>query len=199
MDKIGIKITTEKPEGIGRIDGRRSHCGMVAIARRGKIFYAEPEDYSCSLARFNLGMQQINERFLKSLKEQVVRWKHAETVDLAAKYLECARCLPVKKKYIIYFPWNNVNDINADVVICIGTPKEIMGVVHGIVQKTGERLDVNVSGVSATCSESTAIPLITKKPNVSLGCCGTRAFGGLGDDEILIGLQVEYFKFIYNV
>jgi uncharacterized protein (DUF169 family) len=197
MDKIGIKITKEKPEGIKRIGRKQSHCGMVAKARCGDVFYAEAGDYSCSLARFNLGLQQRNERFMESLKEHFVKWKHAENVDMAAKYLGCAKCLPVENKYIIYFPLNCVNSgIKPDVVVCIGNPKEIMDLIHGIVQKTGERLDVTVSGVSATCSESTAIPLITGKPNVSLGCCGTRAAGTLGDDELLAGLPEKYFKFI---
>ena len=193
---VCIKVVSEEPSEIERIEKKTSHCAMVALAGEGKVFYATNEDCICPMARFHLGLQKRNEAFHDILAQRMVKIKHSENKELALKYLKDSKSktLPEGKKYIIYFPAEK-KIAEPDVIIRSGNPEEIMNMVREITKRTGERLATSISGISAVCSEVTAIPIKTKKPNISLGCCGARSVGKLKAEELLIGIPKEYFKY----
>jgi uncharacterized protein (DUF169 family) len=192
MDKIGICIPEERPERIEKLaEGERlTHCAMVAKARRGEVFYAEPANFKCGLSRFNLGLQRRVDSFKSSLVKYLISHSHAKDEQTAKIYLESNPPLKEGEKYLIYFPMTK-SPFVPDVLICIGTPVEIMEIVHRLTKETGEATQAWMSGVSAVCAEVTAIPLITGRPNLSLGCCGTRRFGELKENELLLGIPLK--------
>ncbi len=191
MDRIGVAITTKRPKGIKalREDEKLTHCAMVAKARAGEIFFARPENYKCALSRFNLGLQKRVDSFNSSVVKCLISYGHAEDEAVARLAMEAKPKLKEGKKYLIYFPLAK-RPAQPDVVIHIGAPLEMMELVHSIAKETGEVIQGCVSGVSAMCGEITVIPLVTEKPNISLGCCGARKFGKLKDDEILLGIPM---------
>lgn len=195
MNRIGVAVLREKPWRVNELEDRLTHCMMVDKALHGGVFYASAPNYACSMARFHLGLQNRNQKFRDMVADQVVGIGHAKDRETALKYLKDSPVLLYEEKYLVYFPLNK-KPVEPDVVICIGRPKEVMELIHRITADTGERLEVKVSGVSALCSEATAIPLLTGKPNLSLGCCGSRASGKMRDNEMVIGLPPGYFKYL---
>lgn len=192
MDKIGISITEKRPKDIEGLaeDERLTHCAMVARAREGEVFYAGPENFRCALARFNFGLQKRVDTFKSSVVKCLISHGHARDEEVARMCLESMPQLKEGKKYLAYFPMVK-RPLSPDVVICIGLPVEMMNLIHKMTRETGEPTRSCMSGVSAMCGEATVIPLITEKPNLSLGCCGTRKFGKLKENELILGIPMK--------
>lgn len=192
MDRISICITEKRLDGIDRLNQkeRLTHCAMVAKARDGEVFYAEPENFKCALSRFNLGLQKRVDAFKSSVIRCLITYGHARDEEIARLCLESKPQLKEARKYLIYSPIVK-GIVEPDVVICIGTPIEIMGLVHKISKETGEAIQGCMSGTSAMCGEATVIPLVTERPNLSLGCCGARNFGRLKENELLLGIPMK--------
>jgi len=105
--------------------------------------------------------------------------------------LDSRRRLPYERKYILYFPVPD-DEYEPDVIIEISTPSEIMAKVGEITYITGESTSGLSSGVGAMCGECTAFPILTGKPNVSLGCTGSRPRVKLRHDDMFLALPYKF-------
>lgn len=190
IDKIGISVVTKRPKEIDKASDRMNHCVMIALSREGKVFYSEPENFKCALARFNLGLQKRVDAFRHSVIKYLISYGHASDEEAATMCLESKKTLSVSRKYFIYFPLDK-RPLEPDLVVLIGNPEEIMGVVYSIVKKTGEPISACISGTAAMCGEITALPLVTELPNVSLGCCGCRKWGKIMPHEVIMGIPIK--------
>ena len=65
-------------------------------------------------------------------------------------------------------------------------------------QATGKRFEADFAATQALCSEAVVIPYQNKKPNMSLGCKGSRSYTGFKPDEVVIALTVEDAEEIMN-
>jgi uncharacterized protein (DUF169 family) len=54
-EKIGIALVDHPPQGIERTSEPGRHCTFIGRARKGEILWAREEDFTCPLARYNLG------------------------------------------------------------------------------------------------------------------------------------------------
>ena len=189
--KIGIKIVKKRPDGLNRTKNALEHCSFVGKARDGDRFYAQNEDISCPLARYNLGLEEPSKKNLRALAKTLVGWGDAKTEDLGLKYLDSRRIFPYERKCILYFPFPD-DEYEPDVIIEISTPSEIMAKVREITYITGESTSGLSSGVGAMCGECTAFPILTGKPNVSLGCTGSRPRVKLRHDEMFLALPYKF-------
>jgi uncharacterized protein (DUF169 family) len=192
-DRIGISILNKKPDGLPSIEHRVTHCTMVSEARKGRAFYAEDVNYSCGFAIYTLGLGRDVPAFRKALAEDLVSIKNAAGIEVSGKLLESTPRLPEGEKYIVFFPLEKM-PMEPDIVVIFGKPSGIMDLVWRITGQTGERLQAHIGGIGATCSECTAQTVISGKPNLSLGCCGTRRFGRLDDNEIMLSLPWKDYK-----
>lgn len=193
MDRIGVAILSEKPEGLRRLKRRATHCNMIARAREGKAFYAGSINYSCGFAIYTLGLRRDAPAFRRSLTKDLTGINNALKVEIAGKILASTLRLPEEEKFIAFFPLEAM-PVEPDVVIIIGSPAEIMDLVWNIAGQTGERLEASIGAIGAMCGELTAHTIVTGKPNLSVGCCGSRRFGRLRDDEIMLSLPWEHYR-----
>ena len=189
-NKIGIKIRDTKPNNMDRVKGRCEHCSFVGLARSGQRFYAQNEDISCSLARYNLGLDDPTEATMRTLARTLVGWADAETEEIGLKYLRGRLKLPYGEKYILYFPMPD-RDYEPDVVVLIGPPSKLMAKVRETTYRTGVPADGFSSGVGAMCGECTAYPILTGKTNISLGCTGSRPRTKLKPDEMFLAIPYK--------
>lgn len=197
LKEIGIKVTEEKPEKLSRISDSRRYCDYVGEARENKAFYTTNEDISCPLARFNLGLEEYNQSKLNDLAKILVDWNDASDMEKALNYLKTSKTLDYGQKYISYFPVNEHVYEKPDLVVKIGTPDEFMPLIKEVTKLTGEWPQALLSGVGGMCEESTAVPLITGRINVSLGCGGSRPHAKLEESQLLIGLPYEIYKELF--
>jgi uncharacterized protein (DUF169 family) len=192
---VGVKFTNEKPENIMRTENVAEYCTFIGIARTGVKFYAENEDISCPLARYNLGLQEFDDNLKNGLIRSLIGWGDAKNEEIGEKYIGSRITLPIEKKYIIYFPYPDP-EIIPDVIIQFIIPGPLMDKVRRHTYLTGEPINCSASGVGSLCGECSAIPIKTGKINMSLGCSGTRQRANLNDNELILAVpkkDEEYF------
>ena len=194
-NRIGIKIKKDKPINLNRTKGALKHCSAVGMARAGERFYVQNNDISCPLARYNLGLEESDDKFMHHLARTLVGWGDAKTEDIGLKYLQSRPKLPFEKKYILYFPVPD-NDFEPDVIIEISNPYELMLKIRELTASTGNSIDGFMSGVGAMCGECTAYPILTGKPNVSVGCTGSRPGAELAPDELFFAIPAQYKSYL---
>ena len=61
---------------------------------------------------------------------------------------------------------------------------------------TGQRTQGIASGVGGMCGECTAIPLMTGRANISLGCGGSRPNARLNPDQLLLALPISTYRLL---
>jgi uncharacterized protein (DUF169 family) len=194
---IGIKITTECPQNIMRTENVSEYCKFVGIARTGLRFYAQNDDISCPLARYNLGLQEFDDNTTNGLIRSLIGWGDAKTEEVGMKYLKTRIPLKFEQKYIIFFPYPD-NDFEPDVIIEFTNPSNLMAKVRRHTYLTGEPVNCIASGVGALCGECTAIPISTKKPTISLGCNGTREKAKLEKNELILAVPLEKKEYFFD-
>ncbi len=193
LNTIGIKITKDRPVNLNLTKIALKHCSAVGLARTGERFYAQNNDISCPLARYNLGLQKPDNKFMHELARILVGWDDANTQEIGLKYLHSRPKLPFEKKYILYFPVPD-NDYEPDVIIEISTPHDLMLRVRELTAITGASIEGYMSGVGAMCGECTAYPILTGKPNVSVGCTGSRPGAELKANELFLAIPASYIS-----
>ena len=193
MDQIGIAILSKKPENLPPLGRRMTHCAMVGKARAGNAFYAEDTNYSCGLAIYSLGLGRDVPAFRQALAEDLVTIENAAGEQVSKKLLDSMPRLPEGEKFLAVFPLDKM-PFAPDVVILIGTPVEIMDIVWKITSQTAERIQANICGIGSMCGELTAQTIATKKPSLSIGCCGSRRFGKLAENEIMLSLPWDIYS-----
>lgn len=179
---VGISFQHEEPTSCPRTKTRDKHCHFIGRARKGNTFYAQDEDINCPLARYYLGFDKGD---ITDLCRTLVRWNDAINEETALKYLKSATCVSKPYKYLVYFPYPQ-KDISPDVIIEVGNPDEIMGIVQQFSSLTGMRINASLSGIGAACGECTAYPLIAGRENISLACYGSRPGVDLKKGELFL-------------
>ncbi|MCK4786387.1 MAG: DUF169 domain-containing protein [Desulfobacteraceae bacterium] len=198
VDEVGLVISATRPVGLSRITSPECHCSFVGYAREGRAFYTQNEDISCPLARFNLGLDQVTPERLGELARTLVSWSDAQNEEIALRYLKSAVTIDVSKKYICHFPMENTK-MAPDIVVKIGSPEEFMPILRTITRLSGRRVQGVASGVGAMCGDCTAIPMVTGRPNISLGCGGSRPHARLAPDQLLLALPIEPYRLLHSI
>lgn len=63
--------------------------------------------------------------------------------------------------------------------------------LQAILYTLGGRLEADFGGIQSICADTVAGPYTTKKPNITLGCAGSRKFAKVNPDEVIVGLNGE--------
>lgn len=179
---IGISFHQAAPTAVRQLTRKDKHCHFIGRARQGEPFYIPAESISCPLARFHLGIENID---LKNLAEILVSWTDAVDQNTGLKFLRSAYCMNQPYKYIAYFSYPT-NSLKPDVMIRICNAEKIQQIVQRYSALSGERVDSPISGIGAACGECTAYVLMRGLPTVSVGCNGSRPGINLRDDELLL-------------
>ena len=100
-------------------------------------------------------------------------------------------------KAIAYAPLQKAN-FDVDVIILYTTVMQAFDFTTIYRQATGKRFEADFAATQALCSEAVVIQYQNKKPNMSLGCKGSRSYTGFKPDEVVIALTVEDAEEIMN-
>ena len=188
METIGVIVTKERPKGLKRTEFKGKHCEMVGRARKGECLYVENGDITCPLARYNLGLERFKN--LQELAKILVGWGDAIDEEKALKYLKSLSPLPYSQKFIVYFPYPHPTLI-PQILVMIGNPEQIMPLTREYTAITGERIKAFISGIGGMCGECTSIPLSNGKPNLSVGCGGSRPGVKLLPEEMFLAFPYD--------
>ncbi len=191
--KIGITLVDQTPQGIERVASPGRHCTFIGRAHKGETLWVCGEDFTCPLARYNLGIDPPDESTMETLAETLVSWGDVRDLETAHRFIAGLSPLPVSKRTFIYAPLDKM-PVPPDLVLLILTPQEAFDHVLSFTRMTGERSGGHVSGIGALCGECTALPLHTKKAAISVGCGGSRREAFLSPEEMFLAIPYSLYR-----
>ena len=184
-----IKKNETLPTGIPKPTVRLRHCQAIMAARRGKIILLTINEYACPDGASMLGLMELPEKIksgelhfkfglfasITKSKKMVDERPHLKAGDIKASIVAPLEETPV----------------NPDVVVLTTNPEQAMWICSAHAYFTGERLTFSTVGYNACCVDSTVIPYLTGKINVSLGCYGCRGSTKISDDEVYVAIPTK--------
>jgi len=192
-EKIGIALLDQIPQGIERVASPGRHCTFIGRARKGEILWARGEDFTCPLARYNLGIDPPDESTMEKLAATLVSWGDVRDLETAHRFIAGLSPLPVSRRTFIYAPLDRM-PVPPDLVLLILNPEEVFRHILSITASTGERNDGLIGGIGALCGECTALPLQTKKAAISVGCDGSRREAFLSPKEMFLAIPYSLYR-----
>jgi len=162
---VGVRILkTGEAAGGKKPKKKMRFCQIVREAADGKSFTFNVDDLDCPNAMIALGFEEP---------------LFGEDVQ--------PRISPAETKLVEVAPVQEME--RPDVVITILNPKQLME----IAERLGT-IEAKFSGNMAVCGEVTALPYMTKKPNVAPLCGGSRKFADFKDTDLLFGAPPETYE-----
>lgn len=156
------------------------HCQSIMAARRGHSLLMTPPCHACPDGTHVLGMTEIPPKLASG--ELYVRFGKLDSMEAARQMVKERPCLPGRSiGATLVAPLKNAFH-TPDVIVVIANPEQLMWLCMGASYYSGKRFDFKVSGYNALCVETTVIPYITGKINISLGCYGCRGSSDISDD-----------------
>ncbi|MEA4957151.1 hypothetical protein SDC9_45155 [bioreactor metagenome] len=183
------------PEDIDKIQDKMRHCEMVQKASRGDSFYSTSEEQMCKGGSSAIGLEEIPEKIATG--EFYYGLKRFKSLGSAKRTLDSIPKIDLRSYAIIYAPLEKAN-FAPDVVVIIANPKQAMKVSQAIVYSLGGRVESDFSGIQSVCADAVAGPFMRKRPNITLGCSGSRQYADIKDDELVIGLNGENLGCVVN-
>ncbi|MDR2967171.1 MAG: DUF169 domain-containing protein [Methanobacteriaceae archaeon] len=188
---VAIKFVLKKedmPENIKKIDNKLRHCEMVKKASEGEIFHATSSEQLCKGGSAALGLEKLPEKIKSGVfYYELGRFK---SIGSAKRTLDKIPKIDLNSYGIIYSPLE-LADLEPDIVVIIANPIQAMKLSQAIVYTLGGRVEASFSGIQSVCADAVAGPFINQRPNISLGCTGSRKFAKISDEELIIGLNGE--------
>lgn len=189
---VAIKLFLDKkdiPEVIPIIDEDLRHCEMVQKAVQGGVFYATAsEQQGCKGGAGAIGLIDLP----NSIKtgEMYISLGKFSSLGAAKRTVDAIPKIDSVMDAVAYAPLEKA-PYEPDVVIIICNPLQAMQLSQAMLYTLGGRLEANFGGIQSICADTTAGPFTTGKPNITLGCTGSRQFAKVQPDEIIIGLNGE--------
>ncbi|MDR2944894.1 MAG: DUF169 domain-containing protein [Methanosarcinales archaeon] len=174
-----------------KLDRQMRHCQITDHVRRtGELFYATLEEQQCKGGAAALGLTQLSEK-VKSGEFYCDSLRHFETVEAAKKTVDMIPFLsPKSNSAVIYAPLEKAS-FDPDIVIFICNPMQAMLLTQGWEYRDGGRVEAAFSGKQSVCSDAVARVIQTGKPNVTVGCSGSRAYTKIMPHELLYSVPAK--------
>jgi uncharacterized protein (DUF169 family) len=169
---------------------------MVQRAVQGRVFYATAnEQQACPGGAGAIGLRELPEKIKTG--EMYYTMGKFSSLGSSKRTVDAIPKIDPVMKAVAYAPLESA-PYDPDVVLIICNPLQAMELSQVILYTMGGRLDANFGGIQSICADTTAGPYTTGKPNITLGCVGSRNFAEVKPDEIIVGLNGENLGCIIN-
>lgn len=98
---------------------------------------------------------------------------------------------------LIYAPLEEA-EFDPDVIVLICNPAQAMKLAQALIYTLGGRVEADFSGIQSICADAVAGPFTRKRPNITLGCSGSRKYADIQPDEVIVGLNGENIGCVVN-
>jgi len=190
-EPVAVKLVKENedfPEGHKVPEKQLSYCQSVMQARHGDDFMMPPDAHMCNVGASVLGMMPVPEKVASG--EFHFMQKVHDTVEATKSMIDASANVPFKTKGTVVCPLKDAN-FEPDVVIFADIPERIYWFAGLYTAAKGGRMQYTTAPFQAACVDATATPVVTKAPNISIGCMGCRKKTDLRPDEMVIGIPGE--------
>lgn len=173
------------PEGYERPQKQMSYCQAVDAAKNGSALLFTEDVSGCNVGASALGLVLTPEK-VRSGEFHYNVGAHNDQ-EAVAKMIEARAELGFKTDGAIVAPLSKA-DFDPDVVIFEDIPERIYWFVPLSTAAEGGRAYFSTAPFQAACVDTTAVPMNTGMPNISLGCFGCRKRTDIKKDELMIGV-----------
>ncbi|MCD6222028.1 DUF169 domain-containing protein [bacterium] len=195
---VGVKfifISDEKNNYRGeKLKGYR-YCQAFMKARNGQHIIIE--EIACPAASAAFGIKELPEG-LKTGKGLVGFGitKEIETGKNMFEKMPKFQHGIIKSIYL--FPLETA-EVEPDVVVIEDEVEKLMWIILAEVNRTkGRRVLSETAVLQAVCVDSTVLPFVKQRFNMSFGCYGCREATDIKEGEGIVGFPFKYFKEIVN-
>ncbi len=195
---VAIKfILREKdiPEGVPKSDENMRHCEYVLKASGGDVFYATMKEQTCKGGAAALGLMEAPEKIKTG--EFYYELGRFASVASARKTMEDIPKIDPIMYALAYAPLEKAN-FDPDVIVIMANPAQAMILSQAIVYTMGGRMEADFAGIQSICADAVAGPYLRRRPNITLGCSGSRQYADVKDDEVIVGLTGENIGCLVN-
>jgi uncharacterized protein (DUF169 family) len=174
---------------------KHRYCQALMKARSGSDVILTGEEISCPAAARAFGFKPLPES-LKSGKG-LVGFGIVSDPEVGKKMFEGMLRLDENKiKGIHLFPLEMASEL-PDIIIVEDDPEKLMWIALAYLHATGgERIESSTAILQATCVDSTIIPYLKDRINLTYGCYGCRDATDLSENEAIMGFPGSYLPFI---
>ncbi len=195
---VAIKLVINEsdiPEGIPKIEESIRHCAMVQKAAQGATFYSTVEEQSCKGGAGAIGLMNPPEKVKTG--EMYYSLGRFSSLGSSKRTVDAIPKIEPIMNAIAYAPLETA-PYDPDVVVIICNPEQAMQLAQAMVYTLGGRFEADFAGIQSICADAVAGPYTTKRPNITLGCSGSRKYAGIRPDEVIIGLNGENIGCVVN-
>lgn len=190
---VGVKFLLKEensPED-AEILKKHRYCQALMKASKGSNVVLAGEEISCPAAASAFGFRPLPES-LKSGKG-LVGFGIVSDPEIGKKMFEGMLRLDENKiKGIHLYPLEKASEI-PDIIIVEDDPEKLMWIALAYLHATGgERIESSTAILQATCVDSTIIPFLKNRMNLTYGCYGCRDATDLSEKEAIIGSPGSY-------
>ncbi len=195
---VAIKFVLREediPEGIKKLEKGARHCELVQKASQGEIFYTTEEEQTCKGGASALGLMEAPEK-VKTGEMYQSLGRFSSTGSAKRTVDEIPKIEPMMYA-LIYAPLEDA-EFDPDVIVIICNPAQAMKLAQAMVYTLGGRVEADFSGIQSVCADAVAGPFTRKRPNITLGCSGSRKYADIQPDEVIVGLNGENIGCLIN-
>jgi uncharacterized protein (DUF169 family) len=176
---------------------RQRYCQALMKARHGKHVIIYGDEIACPAAAAAFGFKPLSEG-LKTGKG-LIGFGITQEMETGKTMFEGMTVLePGKLKALYLFPLESA-EIEPDVVVVEDEVEKLMWIALAEVnRRKGKRVESETAVLQAACVDSTIIPYVKQKLNLSFGCYGCRNATDIGPNETVIGFPFKDFEGISN-
>lgn len=204
-DNLGLKKSpvaikfilreSDLPEGVPKISENIRHCEMVQKASHGESFYATAEEQMCKGGAAALGLMEAPEKVKTG--EFYYGLGRFSSIGSAKKTMDSIPKIDPMMHALVYAPLEEAQ-FDPDVIVIIANPAQAMKLSQALVYTMGGRVEADFAGIQSICADAVAGPFLRRRPNITLGCSGSRSYAGIKEDDVIVGLTGENIGCVVN-
>ena len=173
------------PGNFSEPEKQMSHCQAVFAAKNGMCLKMPLSMQMCNVGASTLGMMPVPEKVANGEFHAGIGIH--DSPEAASKMVGAASRIPYETDGEVVCPLKDA-DFEPDVVAIVDIPERIYWFEGLLTHKDGGRVTYTTAPFQCACEDLTAVPIITGKPNISVGCFGCRKKTDMKADEMAIGV-----------
>lgn len=195
-EAVGLKLLQDNTLISGySSDNKYTFCQFIMKAREGNKLLATADNIACANGASALGFIPVPEKLMNG---DFLFQLGSFQKEGAQKIMELMpRFRQNQFAGIALAPLSEV-DFDPDIIVLETVPEHLMWLVLATIHQNGGRLEFSSSISNGTCVDTTVVPFLTKKLNVSLGCYGCRNATNIPDENLLTGFPGDQVQDILD-
>lgn len=191
-EPVGVKVIKKGeplPESFLEPAENIRHCQSLMRARKGEAFLIPAEKHACHVGASSLGLvptppKVASGHFHHNLGLFASEEAAGEMIAERPHFEEGSTVATVVAPLKMF-------TTNPDVVVLVDRPETLYWLIPASTFFEGGRVAFSTAAFQATCADSTIIPMLTGKINMSLGCYGCRRQTYIENDEMIAGIPIK--------